>query len=75
MLWQQKRTQLPIPKIVFGVENKTKRQRAKDSVTGIFCSNLDLNMYTVGEKPSLLVFVEIFHFFFSTWVRCITTLG
>ena len=60
MLWQQKRTQLPIPKIVFGVENKTKRQRAKDSVTGIFCSNLDLNMYTAGEKPSLFVFVETY---------------
>ena len=58
MLWQQKRTQLLILKIVFAMENKRQTQQAKHSVTGVFCSNLDLN--TVGEKPSLLIFIEIF---------------
>ena len=50
ILWQQKRTQLPIFNIDFAKENKTQRQQTKYSVAGIFCSNLDLN--TAGEKPS-----------------------
>ena len=47
MLCQQKRTQLPILNIDFVIENKT---QTKHSVTGDFCSNLDLN--TALEKPS-----------------------
>ena len=90
MLWQQKRTELPILDIDFAIENKAQAQQTKRSVTGVFCSNLDLN--TTGEKPSLSLFVEIFvwcsqfsfkglnrarnfHFFFATSVRCITTFG
>ena len=42
----------------FAKENKKQTQRTKLSVTGNFCSELDLN--TAGEKPSLSVFVEIF---------------
>ena len=76
--------------IDFAVENKTQTQQTKHSLTGSFCSNLDLN--TAGEKPSLSVFVKIFvwctrfsfvglnrtrnfHFLSTAWVRCITTLG
>ena len=40
------------------IENETQTQQTKYSVTGIFCSKLDLN--TAGEKPSLSVFVKIF---------------
>ena len=58
MLCKQKRTQLPIITIDFAVENKTRRQLTNHSVTGVICSNLDLN--TAGEKPSLSVLVEIF---------------
>ena len=58
MLWQQKRTQLPILNIDFPIENKTQTRWTKHSVTGVFCSNLALN--STGEKPSLSVFVEIF---------------
>ena len=58
MLCKQKRTQLPIITIDFVVENKTRRQLTNHSVTGVLCSNLDLN--TAGEKPSLSVLVEIF---------------
>ena len=58
MLWQQKRTQLPILNIDFPIENKTQTRWTKHSVTGVFCSNLALN--SAGEKPSLSVFVEIF---------------
>ena len=58
MLWQQKRTQLFILMIDFAIENKTQTQQAKHLVTGIFCSNLDLN--TAGEKLSMSVIVEIF---------------
>ena len=58
MLCKQKRTQLPIITIDFAVENKTRRQLTNHSVTGVLCSNLDLN--TAGEKPSLSVLVEIF---------------
>ena len=39
----------------FAIENETQTQQTKRSVTGIFCSNLDLN--TAGEKQSLSVFV------------------
>ena len=58
MLWQQKRTELPILDIDFAIENKAQTQQTKHSVTKVFCSNLDLN--TAGEKPSLSLFVEIF---------------
>ena len=51
MLWQQKRTQLPILNPVFAIQNKTQTQQNRYSITGIFCSNLDLS--TSGEKPSL----------------------
>ena len=44
--------------IDFAIENKTQTQQAKHLVTGIFCSNLDLN--TAGEKLSMSVIVEIF---------------
>ena len=57
MVCKQKRTQLPIITIDFAVENKTRRQLTNHSVTGVLCSNLDLN--TAGEKPSLSVLVEI----------------
>ena len=43
MLCQQKRTQLPILNIDFAIENKTQTKQTKHSVTGDFCSNLDLN--------------------------------
>ena len=58
MLWQQKRKQLFILMVDFAIENKTQTQQAKHLVTGIFCSNLDLN--TAGEKLSMSVIVEIF---------------
>ena len=50
MLWQQKRTQLPILNMDFAIEqeNKTQTQQTKYSVKGIFYSNLDLN--SAGEK-------------------------
>ena len=41
----------------FRHRKKTQTQQTKQSVTGVFCSNLDLN--TVREKPSQSVFVEI----------------
>ena len=50
MLCQQKRTQLPILNIDIAIENKTQTQQTKHSVTGVFCSDLDLN--TAREKPS-----------------------
>ena len=43
MLCQQKRTQLPILNIDFAIENKRQTKQTKHSVTGDFCSNLDLN--------------------------------
>ena len=43
MLCQQKGTQLPILNIDFAIENKTQTKQTKHSVTGDFCSNLDLN--------------------------------
>ena len=59
MLWRQKRTQLPILKIDFAMENKTQKQQTKHLETEVSFSNLDLN--TAREKPpSLSVFVEIF---------------
>ena len=81
---------LLILNIDFAIENETQTQQTKYSVTGVFCSSLDLK--TAGETPPLAVFVEIFvwcmrfsfvglnrarnfRFFFATWVRCITTLG
>ena len=47
---KQKRTQFPILVTDFDIENKTQTQQTEHSVTGIFCSNLDLK--TAGEKPS-----------------------
>ena len=47
---KQKRTQFPILETDFAIENKTQTQQTEHSVTGIFCSNLDLK--TAGEKPS-----------------------
>ena len=44
--------------IDFAIENKTQTQQTKYSITGGFCSSLDLK--TAGEKPPLSVFVEIF---------------
>ena len=59
MLWRQKRTQLPILKIDFAMENKTQKQQTKHLETEVSFSNLDLN--TAREKPpSLSVFVQIF---------------
>ena len=49
---------LPIRNIDFTIENKTQTQQTKYSVTGVFCSILDLK--TAGEEPPLSVFVEIF---------------
>ena len=88
ILWQQKRTQQPILKVDFAIENKTQTRQTKHSVTGIFGLNLDLN--TAGKKPSLSVFVVIFvwctqfsfwrlnrtrnfHLFSTTRVRCINS--
>ena len=36
MLWQQKRTQLPILNIDFFTENKTQTQQTKHAVTGVY---------------------------------------
>ena len=49
---------LPTLNIDFAIENKTQTQKTKYSVTGVFCSSIDLK--TAGEKPPLSVFVEIF---------------
>ena len=35
---------LPILNIDFAIENKTQTQQTKYSVTGIFCSSLDLKL-------------------------------
>ena len=40
---------LPIRNIDFTIENKTQTQQTKYSVTGVFCSILDLK--TAGEEP------------------------
>ena len=57
MLWQPKQTQLPILNVDFAIEEKKQTKQTKHSVTGIFCSSLELN--TAGEKLSLSIFVEI----------------
>ena len=41
---------LPILNIDFAIENKTQTQQTNYSVTGVFCSSLD--MKTAGEKAS-----------------------
>ena len=58
MLWRQKRTQLPILKLISPWKTK-KKQQTKHLETEVSFSNLDLN--TAREKPpSLSVFVKIF---------------
>ena len=92
MLWQQKRTQLPILNIDFAIENKTRTKQTKHSVTGAFvliltwtpCSQARNRPCQCFLKSSFrcarFSFVGLnrtrnFHFFFTTWVRCITTHG
>ena len=59
MLWRQKRTQLPILKLISPWKTKKKQQQTKHLETEVSFSNLDLN--TAREKPpSLSVFVKIF---------------
>ena len=54
---EHKRTQLSVLNTDFAIENETQTCQTKHSITGISCSNVDLN--TAGEKQSLSVFVEI----------------
>ena len=71
-------------------KTKTQTQKTKHSVTRIFCSNLDRNTAGEKPSFSVFVGIFIwcarfsfvglnrtrnFHFFFTTCVRCITTLG
>ena len=60
MSWKQKRTSYPFLSQISSQKkkNKTQTQQTKHSVTGDFCSNLDLN--TAVEEPSLSAFVQIF---------------